>query len=103
MIVRGFVQETALNHVWMVGLAGDGFGATHAMIRHNLIWVVSRMQVQVEQYPAWYTSLVSTTPPTSPPVSSTPETNNEQSKTIKILFSLTKKLELLWLENEDNY
>ncbi|CAK9220983.1 unnamed protein product [Sphagnum troendelagicum] len=46
-------QETALNHVWMVGLAGDGFGATHAMIRHNLIWVVSRMQVQVEQYPAW--------------------------------------------------
>jgi fatty acyl-ACP thioesterase B len=53
MIVHGFVQETALSHVWMVGLAGDGFGATHAMIRHNLIWVVSRMQVQVEQYPAW--------------------------------------------------
>jgi hypothetical protein len=72
MIVCGFVQETALNHVWMVGLAGDGFGATHAMIRHNLIWVVSRMQVQVEQYPAWYTSLFSTTPPTSPPISSTP-------------------------------
>jgi hypothetical protein len=46
-------QETALNHVWMAGLAGDGFGATHSMICHNLIWVVSRMQVQVEQYPAW--------------------------------------------------
>lgn len=48
------VQETALNHVWMSGLAGDGFGATHAMVRSNLIWVVTRMQVHVERYPAWY-------------------------------------------------
>jgi len=46
-------QETALNHVWMSGLAGDGFGATHAMVRSNLIWVVTRMQVHVERYPAW--------------------------------------------------
>ena len=48
------VQETALNHVWMSGLAGDGFGATRAMSCRNLIWVVTRMQVHVEQYPAWY-------------------------------------------------
>jgi fatty acyl-ACP thioesterase B len=46
-------QETALNHVWMSGLAGDGFGATRAMSCRNLIWVVTRMQVHVEQYPAW--------------------------------------------------
>ncbi|KAG0609216.1 hypothetical protein M758_8G167200 [Ceratodon purpureus] len=46
-------QETALNHVWMSGLAGDGFGATRAMSSRNLIWVVTRMQVHVEQYPAW--------------------------------------------------
>ncbi|BBN01864.1 fatty acyl-ACP thioesterase B [Marchantia polymorpha subsp. ruderalis] len=46
-------QETALNHVWMSGLAGDGFGATHAMIRSNLIWVVTRMQVKIERYPTW--------------------------------------------------
>ena len=44
------LQETALNHVWMSGLLGDGFGATH---RNNLIWVVSRMHVQVDQYPIW--------------------------------------------------
>ncbi|XP_020522790.1 palmitoyl-acyl carrier protein thioesterase, chloroplastic isoform X2 [Amborella trichopoda] len=44
-------QETALNHVWMSGLLGDGFGATHGMIKNNLIWVVSRMQVQVDSYP----------------------------------------------------
>lgn len=48
------LQETALNHVWMSGLAGDGFGATRAMSCRNLIWVVTRMQVHVEQYPAWY-------------------------------------------------
>lgn len=48
-----FLQETALNHVWMSGLLGDGFGATHGMMRNNLIWVVSRMQVKVEHYPIW--------------------------------------------------
>ncbi|KAF8390071.1 hypothetical protein HHK36_024592 [Tetracentron sinense] len=45
------LQETALNHVWMSGLLGDGFGATHGMMRNNLIWVVTRMQVQVDSYP----------------------------------------------------
>lgn len=44
-------QETALNHVWMSGLLSNGFGATHGMVRNNLIWVVSRMQVQVDHYP----------------------------------------------------
>ncbi|GMJ09724.1 hypothetical protein HRI_004641600 [Hibiscus trionum] len=46
-------QETALNHVWMSGLLGNGFGATHGMVRNYLIWVVSRMHVQVDRYPIW--------------------------------------------------
>lgn len=46
-------QESALNHVRMSGLLGDGFGATHGMIRNHLIWVVTRMQVEVEKYPLW--------------------------------------------------
>jgi hypothetical protein len=46
-------QETALNHVWMSGLAGDGFGATHEMIRNDLIWVVACMCIEVDAYPAW--------------------------------------------------
>jgi hypothetical protein len=49
----GFGQETALNHVWMSGLAGDGFGATHEMIRNDLIWVVACMCIEVDAYPAW--------------------------------------------------
>ncbi|KAL4385390.1 hypothetical protein GQ457_15G003260 [Hibiscus cannabinus] len=46
-------QETALNHVWMSGLLSNGFGATHGMMRNNLIWVVSRMHVEVDHYPIW--------------------------------------------------
>ncbi|XAR72297.1 Oleoyl-[acyl-carrier-protein] hydrolase [Bertholletia excelsa] len=51
--ILNLLQETALNHVWMSGLLGDGFGATHGMMRNNLIWVVSRMQVEVDHYPIW--------------------------------------------------
>uniref|UniRef100_A0A1D1Y4G4 Acyl-[acyl-carrier-protein] hydrolase n=1 Tax=Anthurium amnicola TaxID=1678845 RepID=A0A1D1Y4G4_9ARAE len=51
--ILNLLQETALNHVWMSGLLGDGFGATHGMIRNNLIWVVTKMQVQVDSYPIW--------------------------------------------------
>jgi fatty acyl-ACP thioesterase B len=48
------LQETALNHVRTAGLLGDGFGATPEMSKRNLIWVVSKIQLLVEQYPAWY-------------------------------------------------
>ncbi|XP_061351415.1 palmitoyl-acyl carrier protein thioesterase, chloroplastic-like [Gastrolobium bilobum] len=51
--ILNLLQETALNHVWMSGLLGDGFGATHGMMRNDLIWVVSRMQVLIDYYPIW--------------------------------------------------
>ncbi|OMO59420.1 Acyl-ACP thioesterase [Corchorus capsularis] len=47
------LQETALNHVWMSGLLSKGFGATHGMMSNNLIWVVSRMHLQLHHYPIW--------------------------------------------------
>ncbi|KAL5203627.1 hypothetical protein ABZP36_008498 [Zizania latifolia] len=47
------LQETALNHVRTAGLLGDGFGATPEMSKRNLIWVVSKIQLLVEKYPAW--------------------------------------------------
>ncbi|MBA0592721.1 hypothetical protein Gorai_009696 [Gossypium raimondii] len=37
----------------MSGLLSNGFGATHGMMRNNLIWVVSRMHVQIDHYPIW--------------------------------------------------
>ncbi|KAG9449017.1 hypothetical protein H6P81_008982 [Aristolochia fimbriata] len=51
--ILNLLQETALNHVWMSGLLGDGFGATHGMARNNLIWVVTRMLLLVDSYPIW--------------------------------------------------
>ncbi|XP_022993287.1 palmitoyl-acyl carrier protein thioesterase, chloroplastic-like [Cucurbita maxima] len=51
--LMNLLQETALNHVWMSGLLSNGFGATHGMMKHNLIWVVSRMLVEVDHYPIW--------------------------------------------------
>uniref|UniRef100_A0A7N0U2U6 Acyl-[acyl-carrier-protein] hydrolase n=1 Tax=Kalanchoe fedtschenkoi TaxID=63787 RepID=A0A7N0U2U6_KALFE len=51
--ILNLLQETALNHVWMSGLLGNGFGATHGMVKNELIWVVSRMHVQIENYPIW--------------------------------------------------
>ncbi|KAL3636030.1 hypothetical protein CASFOL_020577 [Castilleja foliolosa] len=50
--ILNLLQETALNHVWLTGLMRQ-FGTTAGMIRNNLIWVVSRMQVQVDHYPIW--------------------------------------------------
>ncbi|KAK8936243.1 hypothetical protein KSP39_PZI013152 [Platanthera zijinensis] len=47
------LQETALNHVRVAGLMDDGFGATPEMSKRNLIWVVAKMHVFVEQYPSW--------------------------------------------------
>ncbi|KAG6513167.1 palmitoyl-acyl carrier protein thioesterase, chloroplastic-like [Zingiber officinale] len=47
------LQETALNHVMSSGLASDGFGATHQMSLRKLIWVVTRINIQVEKYSRW--------------------------------------------------
>lgn len=46
-------QETALNHVTSSGIGGDGFGATREMSLRKLIWVVTRIQVQVQRYNKW--------------------------------------------------
>lgn len=52
-----WLQEAALNHVTSLGLLGDGFGCTREMSKRDLIWVVTRMHVVVDRYPAWYAPL----------------------------------------------
>ncbi|PIN23592.1 Oleoyl-[acyl-carrier-protein] hydrolase [Handroanthus impetiginosus] len=51
--LMNLLQETALNHVASSGLAGNGFGATREMSIRKLIWVVTRIHVQVEKYSSW--------------------------------------------------
>eukprot|EP01018_Ginkgo_biloba_P028921 Gb_22110 [translate_table: standard] len=51
--LMSFLQETSMNHMWSLGLGGEGFGTSHEMSRRNLIWIISGMQVQVDRYPSW--------------------------------------------------
>ncbi|KAK7411006.1 hypothetical protein VNO78_02326 [Psophocarpus tetragonolobus] len=51
--LMNFLQETALNHVTSSGIGGDGFGTTREMSLRKLIWVVTRIQVQVQRYNKW--------------------------------------------------
>lgn len=51
--LMNLLQETALNHVMSSGLAGNGFGATREMSLRKLIWVVTRIHLQVDKYSSW--------------------------------------------------
>ncbi|KAG0582680.1 hypothetical protein KC19_3G077100 [Ceratodon purpureus] len=51
--IFSFFQEVSLCHVHLMGIAGDGFGATKAMNLLGLIWVVAKMHVEVEEFPKW--------------------------------------------------
>ncbi|CAN6578602.1 unnamed protein product [Malus baccata var. baccata] len=51
--LMNLLQETALNHVTSSGLAGNGFGATREMSIRKLIWVVTRIHIQVQRYSSW--------------------------------------------------
>ncbi|KAK1366787.1 hypothetical protein POM88_042348 [Heracleum sosnowskyi] len=45
--------QSTLNHVWMSGLLGDGFGAAYGMMRNVIVWVLSRMHLQEDHHPIW--------------------------------------------------
>ncbi|XP_071902004.1 palmitoyl-acyl carrier protein thioesterase, chloroplastic-like [Coffea arabica] len=51
--IMNLLQETALNHVTSSGVSGNGFGATREMSLRKLIWVVTRIHIQVEKYSSW--------------------------------------------------
>lgn len=51
--ILNIFQETKSNQLRLTGLIGNGFGTTHEMIRNNLIWVLTRMEVEVDHYPKW--------------------------------------------------
>ncbi|CAM6103565.1 unnamed protein product [Calypogeia fissa] len=51
-IVSLFV-EVAINHFSLLGLGGEGFGATPKMRLYRLIWVITKLHVEVERYPTW--------------------------------------------------
>eukprot|EP00249_Psilotum_nudum_P006118 c19470_g1_i1 orf=414-1751(-) len=51
--IANLLQEAACNHVQSVGFSTDGFATTPSMKRLRLIWVTTRMHIEVDEYPAW--------------------------------------------------
>ncbi|CAI9287684.1 unnamed protein product [Lactuca saligna] len=47
-------QETTANHMKKRGLMHDGFGlGSEEMSKHNLTWVMAKIQMVVDRYPIW--------------------------------------------------
>ncbi|KAK9138360.1 hypothetical protein Sjap_008954 [Stephania japonica] len=51
--IANLMQEVACNHAQSVGFSTDGFATTTTMRKMHLIWVTSRMHIEVYKYPAW--------------------------------------------------
>eukprot|EP00850_Spirogloea_muscicola_P004021 SM000017S02761 [mRNA] locus=s17:98757:100351:+ [translate_table: standard] len=51
--IANLMQETACNHACNAGFSNDGFATTPAMRTNRLIWVTTRMHIEVARYPVW--------------------------------------------------
>ncbi|KAJ0783332.1 putative oleoyl-[acyl-carrier-protein] hydrolase [Helianthus annuus] len=51
--IANMLQEVGGNHAQSVGFSTDGFATTTTMRKLNLIWVTSRMHIEIYRYPAW--------------------------------------------------
>ncbi|KAM7279103.1 hypothetical protein ACFE04_006237 [Oxalis oulophora] len=51
--ILNLLQETAINHLRTSGLVGDGFGVTPGMLKNDLIWIVTKLSVEIDSYPTW--------------------------------------------------
>jgi len=47
------VQEAACNHAAALGFTQDGFACTPIMHQQSLVWVVTRMHIEMDSYPTW--------------------------------------------------
>ncbi|XP_051131970.1 oleoyl-acyl carrier protein thioesterase, chloroplastic [Andrographis paniculata] len=51
--IANLLQEVGGNHAQSVGFSTDGFATTPTMRKLHLIWVTSRMHIEIYKYPAW--------------------------------------------------
>ncbi|XP_020589501.1 oleoyl-acyl carrier protein thioesterase 1, chloroplastic-like [Phalaenopsis equestris] len=51
--IANLLQEVGCNHAQSVGFSTDGFATTTTMRELRLIWVTSRMHIEIYEYPAW--------------------------------------------------
>eukprot|EP00897_Mesotaenium_endlicherianum_P005539 jgi/Mesen1/5012/ME000025S04413 len=51
--IANLLQEIGCNHAQSVGFSNDGFATTPAMRKKRLIWVTTRMHIEIDRYPLW--------------------------------------------------
>ncbi|CAI7757662.1 unnamed protein product [Closterium sp. NIES-53] len=51
--IANLLQEIGCNHAQSVGFSNDGFATTPAMLANRLIWVTTRMHIEMYKYPKW--------------------------------------------------
>ncbi|KAJ4897559.1 hypothetical protein Rs2_24353 [Raphanus sativus] len=51
--IANLLQEVGCNQFQSIGFSTDGFATTPTMRKLNLIWVTSRMHIEIYKYPAW--------------------------------------------------
>ncbi|KAI5080444.1 hypothetical protein GOP47_0003627 [Adiantum capillus-veneris] len=51
--MANLLQEVACNHAQSVGFSTDGLAITPLMRERRLIWVTTRMHIEVNEYPSW--------------------------------------------------
>ncbi|CAI5467003.1 unnamed protein product [Closterium sp. Yama58-4] len=51
--IANLLQEIGCNHAQSVGFSNDGFATTPAMLANRLIWVTTRMHIEMYEYPKW--------------------------------------------------
>eukprot|EP00249_Psilotum_nudum_P011166 c23004_g1_i2 orf=1266-2306(-) len=51
--IANLLQEVACNHVQSLGFSTDAFATTPSMRNRRLIWVTTRMQIEIDDYPTW--------------------------------------------------
>ncbi|GAV70724.1 Acyl-ACP_TE domain-containing protein [Cephalotus follicularis] len=51
--IANLLQEVSCNHIQSLGFSTDGFGTFTMMRKLRLIWVTTRMHIEINKYPAW--------------------------------------------------
>lgn len=51
--IANLLQEIGCNHAQSVGFSNDGFATTTLMRKKRLIWVTTRMHIEMDRYPVW--------------------------------------------------
>ncbi|XP_071689304.1 palmitoyl-acyl carrier protein thioesterase, chloroplastic-like [Rutidosis leptorrhynchoides] len=51
--LMNFIQEALVNRARSIGVLSDDMNSTRVMSKHKLVWVVTKLQLEVDRYPTW--------------------------------------------------